>query len=51
MELLESSMWDLLGRVRRTVSDFTFGTVIVLVHVAIAARSPRRADATKIAGE
>jgi hypothetical protein len=26
------------GRIARTVSDFTFGTVIVLVHIALAER-------------
>ena len=36
------AMWDLLERVRRSVSDATFGTIIVIVHVAMAERSRSR---------
>jgi len=32
-------MWTLADRVVKAVSDATFGTVIVLVHVALADRS------------
>jgi hypothetical protein len=31
-------MWDLANRITRTISDMTVGTVIVLVHVALADR-------------
>ena len=40
-------MWSLADRVVKAVSDVTFGTVIVLVHVALADRS-RRVKATSI---
>jgi len=34
-------MWNLADRVVKAVSDVTFGTVIVLVHVVMADRSRR----------
>ena len=34
-------MWNLADRVVKAVSDVTVGTVIVLVHVALADRSRR----------
>ena len=34
-------MWSLADRVVKAVSDVTFGTVIVLVHVALADRARR----------
>ncbi|MDB4957265.1 MAG: hypothetical protein JWO36_4834 [Myxococcales bacterium] len=34
-------MWSLADRVVKAVSDVTVGTVIVLVHVALADRSRR----------
>jgi len=34
-------MWSFADRVVKAVSDVTFGTVIVLVHVALADRSKR----------
>jgi hypothetical protein len=36
-------MWSFADRVVKAVSDVTFGTVIVLVHVALADRSRRPA--------
>jgi hypothetical protein len=38
------AMWNLADRVVKAVSDVTVGTVIVLVHVALADRT-RRAHA------
>lgn len=35
-------MWNIADRLVKAVSDVTFGTVIVLVHVALADRSRRR---------
>jgi hypothetical protein len=35
-------MWSLADRVVKAVSDVTVGTVIVLVHVALADRNHRR---------
>lgn len=35
-------MWNFADRVVKAVSDVTFGTVIVLVHVALADRSRRQ---------
>lgn len=35
-------MWSLADRVVKAVSDVTVGTVIVLVHVALADRRSRR---------
>jgi hypothetical protein len=35
-------MWNLADRVVKAVSDVTVGTVIVLVHIALADRSRRR---------
>ena len=32
-------MWNFADRVVRAVSDVTFGTVIVLVHIALADRT------------
>ena len=34
-------MWSFADRVVKAVSDVTFGTVIVLVHVALADRNRR----------
>jgi hypothetical protein len=34
-------MWSFADRVVKAVSDVTFGTVIVLVHVALADRTRR----------
>jgi hypothetical protein len=39
-------MWSLADRVVKAVSDVTVGTVIVLVHVALADRSRKAALAT-----
>lgn len=36
-------MWSFADRVVKTVSDVTVGTVIVLVHVALADRKARQA--------
>jgi hypothetical protein len=33
-------MWGLADRIAKTISDVTIGTVIVLVHVALADRRP-----------
>jgi len=35
-------MWSLADRMVKAVSDVTVGTVIVLVHVALADRSARK---------
>jgi hypothetical protein len=35
-------MWNLADRVVKAVSDVTVGTVIVLVHVALADRNSRK---------
>jgi hypothetical protein len=39
-------MWSLADRMVKAVSDVTVGTVIVLVHVALADRSRKAALAT-----
>jgi hypothetical protein len=39
-------MWNLADRMVKAVSDVTVGTVIVLVHVALADRT-RKAQTTK----
>lgn len=38
---VKDDMWNLADRVVKAVSDVTVGTVIVLVHVALADRSRR----------
>ena len=35
-------MWGVADRIVKTFSDLTFGTVIVLVHVALADRQAER---------
>ncbi len=40
--MVEETMWSLTDRLARAVSDVTIGTVIVLVHVAMADRLRRR---------
>jgi hypothetical protein len=40
-----STMWSFADRVVKAVSDVTVGTVIVLVHVALADRRSRRQTA------
>jgi hypothetical protein len=40
-EVREEIMWNIADRVVKTVSDVTVGTVIVLVHVALADRRAR----------
>jgi hypothetical protein len=40
-EKVEDTMWNIADRVVKTVSDVTVGTVIVLVHVALADRRAR----------
>jgi hypothetical protein len=35
-------MWSYADRIGKTVSDLTIGTVIVLVHVALAGRTTDR---------
>lgn len=35
-------MWSIADRLVKAVSDVTFGTVIVLVHVAMADRSRKK---------
>ena len=42
----EETMWSLADRMVKAVSDVTVGTVIVLVHVALADRSRKAALAT-----
>ena len=43
-------MWRLADRAVKTVADVTLGTVIVLVHVALAERrSAREAERARIA--
>lgn len=37
-------MWSLADRVVKAVSDMTVGTVIVLVHVALADRKQRQTE-------
>lgn len=37
-------MWRFADRILKTMSDVTVGTVIVLVHVALAERASSRAD-------
>lgn len=37
-------MWNLADRVVKAVSDVTVGTVIVLVHVALADRNRRNTE-------
>jgi hypothetical protein len=38
------NMWNLADRVVKAVSDVTVGTVIVLVHVALADRNSRKRE-------
>ncbi|MGN6104142.1 MAG: hypothetical protein ACTHU0_03490 [Kofleriaceae bacterium] len=48
----ESNMWSLADRVVKAVSDVTVGTVIVLVHVALADRRSevrRRSEPRRLA--
>jgi hypothetical protein len=40
-------MWTLADRVVKAVSDATVGTVIVLVHVALADRSRKALEASR----
>jgi hypothetical protein len=40
-------MWQLADRVVKAVSDATVGTVIVLVHVALADRSRKALEQSK----
>ena len=37
-----ANMWSLADRMVKAVSDITVGTVIVLVHVALADRNARK---------
>lgn len=39
---VEKTMWNFADRVVKAVSDVTVGTVIVLLHVALADRNNRR---------
>ena len=39
-------MWNLADRVVKAVSDVTVGTVIVLVHVALADRTRKATNST-----
>jgi hypothetical protein len=41
------AMWNFADRVVKAVSDVTVGTVIVLVHVALADRNRKQASASK----
>ncbi len=41
-------MWSLADRVVKAVSNVTVGTVIVLVHVAMADRKKRPLPATRL---
>jgi hypothetical protein len=41
---MEDSMWRFADRAVKTVADVTLGTVIVLVHVALAERKSRAAE-------
>jgi hypothetical protein len=41
---MEETMWSLADRVVKAVSNVTVGTVIVLVHVAMADRKRRPAQ-------
>ena len=41
---MEDSMWRFADRAVKTVADMTLGTVIVLVHVALAERRARAAE-------
>lgn len=43
-------MWNLADRVVKAVSDVTVGTVIVLVHVALADRNRRATALTTTRG-
>ena len=40
-------MWSLADRVVKAVSDVTVGTVIVLVHVALADRTRKQSNTTQ----
>lgn len=40
-------MWSLADRVVKAVSDVTVGTVIVLVHVALADRTRKQVNGTQ----
>ncbi len=42
-------MWNLADRVVKAVSDVTVGTVIVLVHIALADRNHRKASTENVA--
>lgn len=42
-------MWSFADRIVKTVSDVTVGTVIVLVHVALAERASSRTDMRRLA--
>ena len=41
-------MWDLADRIVKKVSDVTVGTVIVLVHIALADRESSRTGALRL---
>ena len=45
--MIETTMWTLADRVVKAVSDATVGTVIVLVHIALADRSRKALAETK----
>jgi hypothetical protein len=42
-------MWHLADRLKKTVSDVTVGTVIVLVHVMLGHREASRASTRRLA--
>jgi hypothetical protein len=42
-------MWRFADRAVKTVADMTVGTVIVLVHVALAERKERAAELARMA--
>jgi len=44
-------MWSFADRVVKAVSDVTVGTVIVLVHVALADRRARSIEAGRLAAD
>ena len=45
----EELMWNLADRVVKAVSDMTVGTVIVLVHVALADRKRQQQSRKRLA--
>lgn len=45
MSFVEGHMWSIADRMVKAVSDVTVGTVIVLVHVALADRTRSRKPA------